>query len=104
MENKEQIIFEMILHGGNARSEAIEAIAAAKQGDREKAREKLQLAGEALNAAHHIQTSLIQGEMSGVKSEVSLLMVHAQDHLMNAMTIKELAAEFVDLYERILGK
>ncbi|PLR87218.1 MULTISPECIES: PTS lactose/cellobiose transporter subunit IIA [Bacillus] len=102
MENKEQIIFELILHGGNARSEAIEAIAAAKQGDFEKARKKLQLAGEALNSAHHIQTSLIQVEISGVKNEVSLLMVHAQDHLMNAMTIKELAAEFVDLYERVL--
>ena len=26
-------------------------------------------------------------------------MVHAQDHLMNAMTIKDMAKEFVDMYE-----
>ena len=28
-------------------------------------------------------------------------MIHAQDHLMNAMTVKEMATEFVDLYEAI---
>jgi len=26
-------------------------------------------------------------------------MVHAQDHLMNAITLKDLASEFVDMYE-----
>jgi cellobiose PTS system EIIA component len=26
-------------------------------------------------------------------------MIHAQDHLMNAITMKDLAAEMVDLYE-----
>ena len=30
-------------------------------------------------------------------------MVHAQDHLMNAMTVKDLAAELVDLYQRLAG-
>ncbi len=77
----------------------MEAIAAAKQGRFSEAREKLQQAGEELNQAHHIQTSLIQEEVKGVKREISLLMVHAQDHLMNAITVKDLATELVDLYE-----
>lgn len=79
----------------------MEAIAAAKAGDIEGAREKLQEAVNALNEAHHIQTSLIQSEIRGEKTEISLLMVHAQDHLMNAITMKDLAAEFVDLYETV---
>lgn len=29
------------------------------------------------------------------------MMVHAQDHLMNALTIRDMASEFVDLYERM---
>jgi cellobiose PTS system EIIA component len=29
-------------------------------------------------------------------------MVHAQDHLMNAITVIDMAREFVDLYEKIL--
>ncbi|CAH2717445.1 Lichenan-specific phosphotransferase enzyme IIA component [Neobacillus rhizosphaerae] len=101
MENQEQIIFQIILHGGNGRSLAMEAIAAAKQGDFSEAREKLQECADALNEAHHIQTSHIQAEIGGEKTEVSLLMVHAQDHLMNAMTMKDLATEFVDLYEKM---
>ncbi|MBV7508250.1 PTS lactose/cellobiose transporter subunit IIA [Bacillus sp. sid0103] len=101
MENLEHVIFQIILHGGNGRSAAMEAMLAAKQGDFVGAREKLKEADHALNGAHHIQTSLIQGEIRGEKTEVSLLMIHAQDHLMNAMTVKDLAAEMVELYYRI---
>jgi len=101
MENLEQVIFQIILHGGNGRSAAMEAMIAAKQGDFEAAKDKLREADNALNEAHHIQTSLIQGEIRGEKTEVSLLMIHAQDHLMNAMTLKDLAAEMVELYYRI---
>lgn len=101
MENLEHVIFQIILHGGNGRSAAMEAMLAAKQGDFEGAREKLREADNALNEAHHIQSSLIQGEIRGEKTEVSLLMIHAQDHLMNAMTVKDLASEMVELYYRI---
>jgi len=101
MINFEEIVFQVILHGGNGRSSAMEAIAAAKQGDFSEARAKLTEASNALNEAHHIQTSLIQGEIRGERTEVTLLMVHAQDHLMNAITVKDLAIEFVDLYENL---
>jgi cellobiose PTS system EIIA component len=99
MEN-ERIIFEIILHGGNGRSCSMEAIHAAKQGDFSQSREKLKQAAEALNEAHHIQTLLIQEEINGKSSQLSLLMIHAQDHLMNAMTVRDLAAEIVELYQK----
>ncbi|RFU69912.1 PTS lactose/cellobiose transporter subunit IIA [Bacillus sp. V59.32b] len=101
MDNQEQIVFQIILHGGNGKSSAMEAIAAAKQGNFAVAREKLKESADALNEAHRIQTSLIQREVKGERNEVSLLMIHAQDHLMNAITMKDLATEFVDLYESI---
>ncbi|MHA6487522.1 PTS lichenan transporter subunit IIA [Bacillus cabrialesii] len=100
-EKMEQIIFQIILHGGNGRSSAMEAIAAAKSGDAEEARNKLKDAAEELSKAHHYQTELIQNEAGGEKTEMTLLMVHAQDHLMNAMTVKDLAAEIIELYEKI---
>jgi PTS system cellobiose-specific IIA component len=99
MTNMEEMIFQIILHGGNGRSAALEAIAAAKRGDIVEARRKLEEAAKELAESHQIQTSLIQGEIRGEKSELSLLMVHAQDHLMTAMTVKDLAAEIVELYE-----
>lgn len=74
---------------------------AAKSGDAEEARKKLQDAAEELSKAHHYQTELIQNEAGGEKTEMTLLMVHAQDHLMNAMTVKDLAAEIIELYEKI---
>ncbi|TDL74710.1 PTS lactose/cellobiose transporter subunit IIA [Neobacillus sp. YX16] len=100
MVKHETEIFTLILHGGNGRSAAMEAIHAAKEQNMDLAREKLKEASDALNKAHHIQTSLIQSEIGGNPTEISLLMIHAQDHLMNAMTVKDLAKEFVDMYER----
>ena len=31
--------------------------------------------------------------------DITLLMVHAQDHLMNAMTVRDLAQEMIAMYE-----
>lgn len=59
----------------------------------------LQEASDVLRMAHKIQTGLIQEEAGGSKQEITILMIHAQDHLMNAMTVKDLAAEFIELYE-----
>lgn len=97
----EETIFQIILHGGNGKSLAMEAIFLAKKGDITGAQDKLKEAEEAINEAHHIQTSLIQEEIRGNHAPVSLLMVHAQDHLMTSITIKDLAREFVDLYQTV---
>ncbi|UFJ41602.1 PTS lactose/cellobiose transporter subunit IIA [Brevibacillus humidisoli] len=99
--NDSEAVMKLILHGGNARSLAMEAIAHAKRGEIAAARTALSEAAEELHHAHQLQTSLIQAEASGEKTEITMLLIHAQDHLMNAMTVKDLAVEFVDLYERM---
>jgi PTS system cellobiose-specific IIA component len=95
----EQIVMELVVNGGDARSKAMQAIKAAKKGDMNLAKQKINESNEALNKAHEIQTSLIQNEAAGDHIQVTLLMVHAQDHLMNAMTIRDLAQEMIDMYE-----
>ncbi|WP_411504610.1 PTS lactose/cellobiose transporter subunit IIA [Brevibacillus centrosporus] len=95
------MIFQLILHGGNARSLAMEAIALAKNKDIAGAKNALAEAGEELSKAHQNQTAFIQKEVSGEKTELSMLLIHAQDHVMNAMTIKDLASEFVEMYGHI---
>lgn len=97
----QEIVLQIIISGGNAKSSAMEAIMKAKEGDIIEAKKLLAKANEELGSAHKIQTELIQNEAAGKSTEVTLLMVHAQDHLMNAITVKDLAREFVDLYERI---
>lgn len=98
----EEIIMQLIANGGDARSKAMEAISKAKSGDINGAKELIEEASEAIDRAHDFQTQLIQDEAGGNKVEISLLMVHAQDHFMNAMTVRDLAIEFVDLYEKTI--
>lgn len=96
--NYEELIIKLITQSGDAKSFAMEAIQLAKQKDFEKARECLEQASEQLVLAHKQQTELIQREALGDKIEVTLLLIHAQDHLMNAITTKDLASEIVELY------
>ncbi|WP_134686593.1 PTS lactose/cellobiose transporter subunit IIA [Brevibacillus migulae] len=97
-------VFQIILYGGNARSSSMEAIGYAKQGDFKAAHSALEQAAQEFQKAHEIQTTLIQREAAGEKAETTLLMIHAQDHLMNAITVRDMAVEFVELYETIYQK
>ena len=101
MTSEEQIVMELIVNSGDARSKSMEAIRAAKRGDLLLAEEKIKQANESLGKAHDFQTNLIQNEATGAHVQVSLLMVHAQDHLMNAMTVRDLAKEMIAMYEEL---
>ncbi len=100
--NFEQLILKIITQSGDAKSYAMEAIQYAKQKDFSKAQESIERVNEKLREAHREQTTLIQNEAQGNKTEVTLLLIHAQDHLMNAITLRDMAKEFIELYERVL--
>ena len=93
----EQIIMDLVVNGGMARSLAIEAIRNARQGNFEEADKLMKESAETLSKAHEVQTELITKEAGGEHMEVQLLMVHAQDHVMNAMTVYDLAVEIIEL-------
>lgn len=96
-----QTIMGLILHSGNTKSECMEAIQLAKKGDIKAAREKIDLANQSLVEAHRSQTELLTHEARGEKVEVSLMLIHAQDHLMNSITFRDMAKEIIELYERL---
>ena len=100
-DNLESIIFEIIAISGDARSKACEAIAYAKDGKIELAQIEIAEARNAIVPAHRIQTDLIVDECSGKRTEVSMLFVHAQDHLMTSMMFIDIADDFVELYRRL---
>ena len=100
----ETIIMNLIIHSGEARSFSMEAMKLAKEGQIDVARDLIERASEELSNAHASQTQLIQGEAGGNKTEVSLLLVHAQDHLMTSMTLKDLAQEIIDIHEKLQEK
>jgi PTS system cellobiose-specific IIA component len=97
----EEVIFTIILHAGNARAEAYDALRAAQAGDFEKAAEHLRQAEEEVSAAHKVQADMIQQEAQGNKMDVTLLFVHAQDHLMTALAEKNLIENMVEMHRTI---
>lgn len=96
-----EAIMGLIMYGGNAKSDAMEAIAAAKKGDFELADQKIIAAEESLVQAHHSQTGMLTQEAQGNHIQVTLLTVHSQDHLMTAIAFTDLAKEIIELYRRL---
>lgn len=96
---------ELVVKGGNARSKALEAITAASEGKFDLADEKMQECKDFLEEAHGFQTEMIQAEAAGnSQCEVSLMLIHGQDHLMNAMTVRDLAQKMIVMYHKIYNK
>lgn len=101
----ETIIMELVVNGGNARSLALEAVEAASQKNFGLAKEKLEACDEALRRAHEFQTDMISAEAGGEGTvPVSLVLVHGQDHLMNAMTVRDLSEQMVRMYSIMFQK
>ncbi|KXT83386.1 PTS lactose/cellobiose transporter subunit IIA [Streptococcus panodentis] len=95
-----EVAMTLIMYGGEAKSCAVEAIAAAKGGDFPRAAAKLELAQKALLQAHHAQAEMLTKEAQGENTELSLFMVHGQDHLMTSIAFVDLAKEIIDLHKK----
>lgn len=101
MENLELIVFTIINKGGNAKGLAYEAISEAEKGNFENAETLLKEADSELKEAHKIQTNLIKDEANGIHHDVTVLFVHAQDHLMTSIEVRNLAEVFIRNSKRI---
>lgn len=93
--NLEEIVFEIISNAGISKSLSYEALDLSIKGEIEEANKKLKEAEMYLLNSHKIQTSIIQNEASGNKMEINVLFVHAQDHLMSAIEIKNLIEKLI---------
>ncbi|PYE49030.1 PTS lactose/cellobiose transporter subunit IIA [Paenibacillus barcinonensis] len=97
--NTEQQIMGMILHSGEANKKAFAALAEVRKRDFEQARVLIKEASAESVKAHKIQTKLIQKDAaSEEKLEMSLLVVHAQDHLMKSLLTIDLIEELIEVF------
>lgn len=91
---------QLILHSGTGRSMVIEAVQnLAKDHDVAKARKQIEDAGKEIGQAHDIQTAMMSAECDGHPVEKSILLIHAQDHFMTSLAVRDMAKLMVDLYE-----
>lgn len=93
----EENVFPIISLAGESKSLAYEALRLAKENKFDDAEEKMKEADSLLLKSHEFQTNLISREADGEKIEITMLFVHAQDHLMTAMSEKNLIKEMIDI-------
>jgi len=100
MEN-EQISFEIISKAGEAFSILVKALEHARNGKLELAEESIKNSEKLMNEAHNIQTNLIVKEANGVPNEFSVLLIHAQDTLMNTILMSTIVKEMILMFNTL---
>lgn len=100
-EDLELTTIEIVAYAGDARSKYLEALNAANEGDYSKAEALIEEGNDLITEAHNVQTQMIQAEASGEKIEIGFLVVHAQDHLMTVMLLRDLVKNFINLYKKV---
>ncbi|WP_087022268.1 PTS lactose/cellobiose transporter subunit IIA [Thaumasiovibrio subtropicus] len=98
---QEAVVMEIIVNAGEARSLCFEALAKGRAGQFEEAKARLTEAKACLNRAHLVQTQLIEADEGEGKVKMTLVMVHAQDHLMTTILAHELATEMVAMQQQM---
>ncbi len=93
---------QLILHSGTGRSMVIEAVRnLLKDGDVTAAKKKITEAGKEIGEAHDIQTAMMSAECDGQPVEKSILLIHAQDHFMTALAVRDMAQLMIEMYESL---
>lgn len=100
-EQIQMISFNVIANAGDAYDQYVKAIKAAKQRNFNLAEELMKKGEQSLVQAHKAQTDLLSAEVNGEELSFSILLIHAQDHFMHAMTYQQTAKDFIDLYKII---
>lgn len=104
MATKEEVSmigFEIIANAGDAMTDLLAALDAAREGDFDRAEELRKSAYDALIEAHNVQTGLLSQEAGGAALDVTFIMVHAQDTLMTTMLLEKQAKFMIDGYRRL---
>ena len=101
MEKLQQAAFAIISIVGEAKTGYMKAISLAKEGKNQEAQEEIRKGNQTLAKAHHEHFEFVQREASGEKVEYSVLLMHAEDQLLTAEVFRDMAVEFLNVYEEL---
>ncbi len=94
-------IFGLIAFSGDAKASYHAALHLLRENKVKEAEAEVAKANSILNEAHAIQTKFVTLEAQGKSARVGVLMVHAQDHLMNTILVKELLDHMMTMQKEI---
>ena len=100
MEEKEyEIAFQIILYASEAKNNAFEAMKKVVRNNIEEAEKCLEEAESSLQKGHQVQTDLLQTEAQGQRIQLSLILVHSQDHLTMGIFAVDMARTLIEEYK-----
>ena len=99
----EEVCFQIIANVGSAKSQYIEAISKAQAGDFDGARAMIESGSKDFLNGHNVHLQLLTNDAGGRSVKFSMLLMHAEDQLMEAETFRVVAENFISVYER-MGK
>ena len=102
-EEAQMVAFQLISYAGDAFSSFFIAVEKARNGEFDEADELIKKGESELTKAHNAQTELLAKEAQGKNIEYSIMLVHAQDHLMTTIMYERVAKEFITLYKEKLS-
>lgn len=97
-EELELTMIEIVALSGDARTKLLNAVKSAREGDPAAAQSFVDEAQSLLNDAHTSQTDLLTAEARGEVTAPTILLVHAQDHLMTTMLLRDVIDALLDIY------
>lgn len=101
MSENTEIAFDVILHAGNGKSLAMEAIDLAEEGRFDEAENKVKEAENETNQAHLVHKKLLDRIVNGEDITMNLFLTHSLDHMTSAEDTILNAKRFIRLYKKM---
>lgn len=103
MSEIEEISFRMIASVGSANALYMEAVSEAKLGKLKEARALLAEGEACFRDSHKAHAGLIMDMAGGKEIPFNMILMHAEDQLMNSEVIKLMAEQIIDLCSTVKG-
>lgn len=96
-----QQLMKLIVTSGKVTSTVMQLLDSSSELTFQEKWEQLDKAKQMNVEAHNVQTNLIQAEVRGEPTPISLLAIHAQDHFMNSQLLVQIAEMLLKQQEQI---
>jgi len=101
VEQISQVAMQVITYAGMAKSSYLEVLKYYRENDQTAYEQSMSNGDVSFSQAHEAHLQLLQQEMNTQEPQITMLMAHAEDQLMNAETTKIMAEEIIKLSQRI---
>lgn len=100
----QSVAFQVIAYSGDAFQHFYESVELAQKGKFDEAQKEYESGNESLNEAHKAQTDLLTAEANQEDVAFSVILVHAQDHLMTTIMYSRIAKQMIEMCRKMRGE